>query len=273
MRHRGDIDSTGGRESNGGLNVVQVSSSQRARTRPVDVAAALVALRSAQKPPHGTPAYSRFVNRPVGRQLAARAAVAGLTPNQISGISAVCSLTGILLIATTRPQWWTGIVVALLLALGYAFDSADGQVARLTGLGSRLGEWLDHMIDCAKTSALHMAVTIALVRFSGFESTVALVGFAYLLTANVLFFGMMLMDQLRRGAGRDSMAKTGSLSVARSIAILPSDYGFLCLGFALLPWPSLFLTFYALMCLGCALLLAAACISWVGALRAMDRSA
>ena len=43
---------------------------------------------------------------------------------------------------------------------GYALDSADGQVARLTGGGSLLGEWLDHMIDSTKIAALHLAVLL-----------------------------------------------------------------------------------------------------------------
>ena len=78
--------------------------------RPSSVAEALEALRAAQKPPHGTPAYSRFINRPFGRQLAARLCVAGLTPNQVSGLSALCSFAAIILIATCAPALWRGLV-------------------------------------------------------------------------------------------------------------------------------------------------------------------
>lgn len=112
------------------------------------VPAALAALRAAQKPPHGTPAYSRFVNRPLGRRLAAQAVSLGLTPNAVSGLSALCSFAAIGLVVTVRPTIAVAVLVAALLALGYALDSADGQVARLTRLGSPFGEWLDHMIDC-----------------------------------------------------------------------------------------------------------------------------
>ncbi|HRW18419.1 MAG TPA: CDP-alcohol phosphatidyltransferase family protein [Dermatophilaceae bacterium] len=233
------------------------------------VAEARRALAQAQKPPHGTPAYSRFVNRPLGRRLAAIAAVRGLTPNQVSALSALCSFTAIAVLALVAPAWWVGVVVSALLVLGYALDSADGQVARLTGAGSPFGEWLDHMIDCAKVSSLHLATAVHLVRFSGLDLAVALVPFGYLLAANVTFFGMMLTDQLRRAHGQNPMTKGGSLSVVRSLLILPSDYGFLCLGYLLLGWTTAFLVGYAAMALGAVLLLGAALVKWTRQMRAL----
>ena len=49
--------------------------------------------------------------------------------------------------------------------LGYALDSADGQLARLRGGGSLTGEWLDHVIDSFKISTLHLAVLVMAYRF------------------------------------------------------------------------------------------------------------
>ncbi len=236
-------------------------------------AEARAALRAAQKPPHGTAAYSRFVNRPLGRVLASYAAAAGLTPNQVSGISAACSFTAIGVLALVPPAWWVGVVVTLLLVLGYAFDSADGQVARLTGLGSPFGEWLDHMIDCTKISALHLATAVHVFRFSGLEAWATLLPLAYLLVSNVLFFGMILTDQLRRSVGQNPMAKTGSLSILRALVILPSDFGALCLVYLLLGWPVLFVGAYGLMFLGVTLLLLAALSRWVRELKALPRKA
>lgn len=235
--------------------------------RPSSVAEALTALRAAQKPPHGTPAYSRFVNRPLGRQLAARLTVAGLTPNQVSGLSALCSFSAIALVATCAPALWLGIAVSVLLVLGYALDSADGQVARLTGLGSPFGEWLDHMIDCTKISSLHIAVAIHLYRFTDLPGGALLLPLGYLLVSNVLFFGMILTDQLRRGAGANPMAKSGSLSLIRALAILPTDFGALCLVFATLAWSRLFIGLYAVMLAGCAALLLAALGRWTVQMR------
>ncbi len=58
----------------------------------------------------------------------------------------------------------------------------------------------------------------------------------------------------------------------RSLAILPSDYGALCLIFVTLAWPTVFLGLYVLMFLGSALLLAAAVLRWSATLRSIDRS-
>ncbi len=231
---------------------------------------ALAALRSAQKDPHGTPAYSRFVNRPVGRVLAAGSFVAGLTPNQVSLVSAVCSVTAIGLLAALPASWPLGGAVALLLALGYAFDSADGQVARLTGQKSVLGEWLDHMIDCAKIVALHLATAVHLFRDADGDARALVVPLLYLFAATVLFFGMILTDQLRRAAGGVPGQAKSSLSVVRSLAILPSDYGVLCVVYLLIGAPVLFRWAYTAMFVGAVLLLAAALVRWVRSLRLID---
>src|SRR5947208_1481942 len=93
-------------------------------------------LASKQKTLKGAPAYSRFVNRKLGRLLAAAAYLIGLTPNAVTLISAGFSLTGIVLLAVARPTWLVGVLVAVALVLGYALDAADGQLARLRGGGS-----------------------------------------------------------------------------------------------------------------------------------------
>ncbi|HJG50865.1 MAG TPA: CDP-alcohol phosphatidyltransferase family protein, partial [Brachybacterium faecium] len=83
----------------------------------------------------GAPAYSVYVNRRLGRALAAGAHGLGLTPNQVSLVSAAHSFAAILLIALVPASIPAGFFIALLLVLGYAWDSADGQVARLRGGG------------------------------------------------------------------------------------------------------------------------------------------
>jgi phosphatidylglycerophosphate synthase len=241
--------------------------------RKRDVREAYADLARAQKPAYGTPAYSRFVNRPFGRALAAGATSLGLTPNQVSLLSAACSFGAMAVLASVPPGPAMALTVSGLLALGYALDSADGQVARLLGLRSRFGEWLDHMIDSAKTSTLHLAVLVQLARFTDLETSVLILPMAYLVADNVLFFGMTLVDQLRRAAGDTSTKTGGSLSVGRSLAILPSDYGALCLVFLALPWTRLFVTLYGLFCVGAILLLAAALYRWGNQLSALDRRA
>lgn len=96
----------------------------------------LRSLEAAQKPGIGVPAYTRWVNRRVARYFAAAAVALGITPNGVTAISAACSAAGLVVLITCPPSVGVGICVALLFALGYGLDSADGQVARVTGASS-----------------------------------------------------------------------------------------------------------------------------------------
>jgi len=118
----------------------------------------LARLGGAQKGALGAPAYSRFVNRRMGRFLAAVAFHAGLTPNAVTAISAAFSAAGIALLALVSPSWPMGAAVTVCLVVGYALDSADGQLARLRGGGSPAGEWLDHMVDATKVVSMPLAL-------------------------------------------------------------------------------------------------------------------
>ena len=191
-------------------------------------------LAAAQKPPaKGSPAYSRFVNRKIGRVLAAASYHAGLTPNQVTGISALLTAASIVSIAVVPPSPLSGVLIALGLLLGYAFDSADGQLARLRGGGSAGGEWLDHVVDAVKECALHLAVLICWFRFYEVEPTTLLIPIGFSLAASVLFFAQILTEQLRRAhpARAPGPAGSGLLAVARSMLVIPTDYG-------LYAWPS-----------------------------------
>ena len=65
----------------------------RTETARESVADTIRRLSAAQKGAQGAPAYSRFVNRKLGRVLAALAFHARLTPNAVTGLSAVCTAT------------------------------------------------------------------------------------------------------------------------------------------------------------------------------------
>jgi phosphatidylglycerophosphate synthase len=223
-------------------------------------------LASAQKKAApGAPAYSILVNRRVGRLLAAWAYRRGLTPNAVTGISAAFTFTGIALIALVEPAWWTGVLVWLALAIGYAFDSADGQVARLRGGGSTSGEWLDHVVDSLKISTLHLAVLVAAYRFFDLPSVGwLLVPIGFTAVAAVSFFAMILNDQLRRihAAGGGVPVRTGTSSLRRQLLVAPTDYGILCTAFALLGAPRVFFVVYAFLFVANAGHLTLALVKW-----------
>jgi phosphatidylglycerophosphate synthase len=232
---------------------------------PKEFTAALAALRSSQKSSRGAPAYSRFVNRPVGRVFAASAYVIGMAPNQVTAVSATLTLSGIALIAILPPTLGTAVLIALLLVVGYAMDAADGQLARLRGGGSLVGEWLDHVVDAVKSSTLHAAVLVAWFRFFDVDPVVLLVPLGYQAVTAVFFFAMILTDLLRRihrGTAGMIVKKTGPTSPLYALAVMPADYGFLCLLFLLWWWQPVFLVLYSVLFALNAIILAASLVRW-----------
>lgn len=211
----------------------------------------------------GAPAYSVYVNRRIGRALAAGAHGAGLTPNQVSVISAAHSFLAIGLIAVAPVNVLTGIVIAILLVLGYAWDSADGQVARLRGGGSPQGEWLDHFIDALKISSLHIAVLVGLYRALPVEQTwFLIIPVIFAVVASTTFTAMLLNDLIK---GKHSVASTherGGGTLLRSLLVMPTDFGLLCLVFVLWGWTPAFLTAYGILAAAGAGFLALAAVKW-----------
>lgn len=229
-------------------------------TAAPDLRADIARLRQHNKSNAGAPAYSRFVNRPLGRVLAALAHRVGATPDAVTAASAVSSLLGIVVVAAADPSPVAALVATTLLVLGYALDSADGQLARLRGGGSPAGEWLDHVVDCAKISLLHVAVLIGLER-AGTDRRLLVVPLVFLVGAVLYFFVYVLTDLVRRLAharsGTAAERTGGSTSILRSLLVAPTDYGVLCLAFLLWWAPSAFLAVYGLLALGtCAYVLA-----------------
>jgi phosphatidylglycerophosphate synthase len=246
--------------------------------RPVRRMAQARALSAgAGKSNRGAPGYSRWVNRPVGRQLAIIAFRVGLSPNQVTILSGLTSLAGIAVLAIAPATVGAGFLVAFLLALAYALDSADGQVARMQGGGSRAGEWLDHVIDCVKIAALHAAVLIAWYRWFDLPDVVLLVPIVAGIQLSTYFFSMILTDQLRAAAvaeaGPDPApvepasppakpVDEGRPPVLASLIILPTDYGVLCLCFVLLGFHDAFVWVYSAITLAGVALLVAALGKW-----------
>jgi phosphatidylglycerophosphate synthase len=222
------------------------------------------ALRSAQKSNRGAPLYSRLVNRPLGRLFAAAAYQLGLTPNQVTAVSALFTFSGIAVIALLRPSAFMGIAVGLLLVVGYALDSADGQLARLRGGGSQAGEWLDHVCDGAKLATLHLAVLVSFYRFGGLgDELLLLVPLAYSAVDSLWFFAFILTDRMRKPAGPAlAVADRARPSMMRSLLSAPTDYGLLCVVFLTFGSRSVFVVLYGFMLLGTAGHLSLALPKW-----------
>lgn len=211
----------------------------------------------------GAPAYSVYVNRRLGRLFAAFAYGMGWTPNQVSLVSAGHTFLAIVLLVAAPSSVPLGLGIALLLVLGYAWDSADGQVARLSGGGSPQGEWLDHFIDALKISTLHIAVLVGLHRagpeVAEWQLAIPLVFGA---AATTTFTAMLLNDLLKGKHGAASTHARGGGTMGRSLLVLPTDFGLVCLVFALWGWPQLFVLAYGLLAAVAVAFLAAATVKW-----------
>ena len=246
-------------------------------TRP-RYADSVLRLSRAQKSAKGAPAYSRFVNRPLGRRLAAVAHVVGATPNQVTAASGVATGAGIACLALLPPAWWSGLVVGALLVLGYALDAADGQLARLRGGGSTVGEWLDHVVDAAKTASIHLAVLVGAYRsWEPRPQAWLLLPLLFSAVATTWFFTIILNDHLRRLAGtRDGQVAVGAgearrHSALRSLVSVPVDYGVLCVVCLLAGWPAGFRWVYGALAVAFTLVTAASMVAWYRQISTLDR--
>lgn len=220
-------------------------------------------LSLAQKGKKGVPLYCLYVNRPAGRIVAAALRNTRIRPNDVTFAGAVLTYGALLWLAFWAGTGAESALVGLLLAVGFVLDSADGQLARLQGRSSKLGEWLDHVLDSGRIVVLHGAVFCFLLRTSTIPALpLAVLCGVFLFANSTIFFAGALFDQLNR---QSAMPERGGApgtrnSLKRSFLTLPVDYGVTCLVMVAVPWTGLFLPGYALLalchCLFCAAYLA-----------------
>ncbi|MBD8043085.1 CDP-alcohol phosphatidyltransferase family protein [Arthrobacter sp. Sa2BUA2] len=244
-------------------------------------------LKQAQKTRRGVPLYLLWVNRPAGRVVAAALRNTRIRPNHVTFAGAALTYGSLLWLAFSATANLTSALAGVLLALGYVLDSADGQLARLQGRSSAYGEWLDHILDNGRIAVMHVAAFCFLLRNTDHPALLlaACTG-AFLLASSTIFFGGVLLDQLRRNATRGAggsagtgvkpdsagpanpgfAAPAGSAErrrlMRRSVITLPVDYGMTCLAFLLLPWPGVFLIAYAVLAAAHVLMCAAFLPKW-----------
>lgn len=198
------------------------------RPRRLSIRESMRLLDAAQKPGVGVPAYTRWVNRRAARYLCAVAERVGATPTAVSVLSILVTLTGLgAFFALHRTPLLAGVLAALLLALGYALDSADGQLARLQQTSSLQGEWLDHTLDAVRLPAVHLSIGAGFLLQGA--PMLALVAATYSIVASAGFLSQNLGGLLR------DRSKTDRVQHRRhqSWLLLPADPGVLCWVFVL----------------------------------------
>ncbi len=100
---------------------------------------------------------SRWINRPLSARLSKYLVRTQITPNQITVVSFLMSLMGaaFLFLGT----YAAGALGGVLIQAGSVVDGCDGEVARLKGIATPRGAWLDTMLD----RYADLAVTLAIV--------------------------------------------------------------------------------------------------------------
>ena len=97
--------------------------------------------------------------RPIGYMWAVLCAKVGITPNAITIASIFLGVAGGILFYFSEPQdLWLNYVGMFLLVWANSFDSADGQLARMTKQYSRLGRILDGLSGDFWFVAIYFAI-------------------------------------------------------------------------------------------------------------------
>ncbi len=218
-------------------------------------------LSAAQKPAKGVSVYSRFVNRPAGRVMAALASRMGATPNQLTLLGALFTFPALAAVALLRPEPVMAVCVGVALALGFVLDAADGQLARSQCSASPSGEWLDHVLDCVRIVTLHSVVLVAFYRFFTLPSSLFLLApMVFQLAAVVIFFAGILTQKLKERTAAETGG--GRAPAWGSVLLLPVDYGTTCVSFLFLGSPDVFLFLYCVLLVAHVLFLVAFMVKW-----------
>lgn len=178
--------------------------------------------------------FSEATGQWIGAAIAATAHRLGLTPTVLTLVNLAIGLTTSLVVigtagavaAGTVPAWPVGLAALIGWQLAYAFDCADGQLARGTGQSSAAGARTDILSDLASQIAL--AAAAAAVAAAQRPETPAWLIAAFAGTWMV----NLLTSALQSGPAAASMLPSQSLPVR--VAKLVRDPGAVFLVAALL---------------------------------------
>jgi hypothetical protein len=104
-----------------------------------------------------------FFFRPCGWLIARGARTLGTTPTHLSMARAVTGIAGAALLYGPNP----GLLSFALLILSETIDSADGQLARMTGNFTELGRVFDGVGDYVAHAAIYIAIAAGMIHRGG----------------------------------------------------------------------------------------------------------
>lgn len=115
----------------------------------------------AYQQPHDS-IFSRLIYRRISKVLTFYMLryIPGIAASDVTIISFVVGLIGAVGLLT--PAWWGRVLAFVCIQLSFAFDCSDGEIARMTGRGSKFGIWFDSISDRAKELIWFLAVAYQL---------------------------------------------------------------------------------------------------------------
>ena len=173
----------------------------------------------------------RWINRPLSRYLTRCLIHTPVSPNSITVLGTLVGLAGAGLIAAGSHL--LAVLGALVFQLSASIDCADGDLARLLFKESRLGKWLDLILD----NVVHLAIFAALAAYALKAAApgpavwlAASTAVGALLSLAVVIRGMRLSDQREDPGLRVLIAKVSN-----------RDFSFFVILFTVLDRPLWFL--------------------------------
>lgn len=103
----------------------------------------------AYQQPHDS-IFSRLIYRRISKVLTYYMLkwIPGISAPDVTIISFAFGIAGA--VGLMYPAWWARILAFVCIQLSFAFDCSDGEVARMTGRGSKFGIWFDSISDRTK---------------------------------------------------------------------------------------------------------------------------
>jgi hypothetical protein len=197
----------------------------------------LARLAAVESSPRSLPAYSRWVNRPLARAMAAVALRLGVGPALMAVLATAATVTGLVTLVGVAPGRTTGVIVAVALAIGFMLDSAD---LMLIGIRRATRGGVDRSAAAIRMCVVHLAVLVAVLRSNTISHLAwPLIGVCFLAVAMIMVFGL----------GAEPSYEVSRPRWLRSAICAPADYGMVCWVFLLLGSTTTFLIAYsALLC-------------------------
>lgn len=111
-------------------------------------------------------ALNHYIYHPLAWQLARVLAPTPLTPNMVSVFGGLLVVAAGAIYWSTTGPWWALVAMALHLSW-HVVDGADGDLARITGKTSPLGELVDGICDYVSHIVLYVLLAFVLTRALG----------------------------------------------------------------------------------------------------------